>query len=104
MDCPEGDGARSASCRHGRCQEGKESSWESGILWSLEPRTSSVLCLPPRRIEFDPAIQAVTVKLNGEAVIVNAERIGLNSLKHWKIEWSSYKGLTVDTLAHRGDE
>ncbi len=34
----------------------------------------------------------------------NLERMGLNSLKHWKDNWSSYKGLTVDTLAHRGDE
>ncbi len=32
------------------------------------------------------------------------ERIGINTLTAEKLKWSSYKGLTVDTLAHRGDE
>ena len=31
-------------------------------------------------------------------------RIGINTLTAEELKWSSYKGLTVDTLAHRGDE
>ena len=46
-------------------------------------------------------VQRCTLK---ESEVLNAERMGDNRLKHWEILWSSYKGLTVDTLAYRGDE
>ena len=35
---------------------------------------------------------------------VNTEEAASTAVRHWEGYWSSYKGLTVDTLAHRGDE
>jgi hypothetical protein len=74
--------------------------------------SSKYLANPAREREFDCGIQTTsmseeelrTVGIQEFRQAGESARIGLNSLKHWEGNWSSYKGLTVDTLAHRGDE
>ncbi len=73
------------------------------------------LLAPPRRKEsdffFEPFLMACVdaeperERQDGERSREGkGERIGINTLTAEELKWSSYKGLTVDTLAHRGDE
>lgn len=78
----------------------------------LEFRAESFqrLFTPPRREEFDSVFQTIKAPdYSGDREIkgrreVKAEEWVSTTLNVGSVNWSSYKGLTVDTLAHRGDE
>lgn len=82
---------------------------ESGRFLSLEPRASSVFSLrrggKSQILVFKPADgdeePATVLVASGE---VNPGEWVSTTLNVGSVNWSSYKGLTVDTLAHRGDE
>ena len=83
------------------------------IGWEiLEFRAESFqrLFAPPRSEEFDSAFQTIkALERAGNRRInrwreVKAEEWVSTTLNVESVNWSSYKGLTVDTLAHRGDE
>ena len=59
---------------------------------SLEPRASSVFSRRRGVEEFDFILRK------------QDKRMGINPPNAEEFNWSSYKELTVDTLAHRGDE
>jgi hypothetical protein len=68
-----------------------------------------LLSMPPRHSEFDESkVQLVSKVLQEieefkvrEGYLIQK---GNNKPSTGSDKWSSYKGLTVDTLAHRGDE
>jgi hypothetical protein len=80
----------------------------------LEFRAESFqwLAAPPRRREFDGTIEIVVQSIREIGKPIDGSegqreycvRKAHNTPSIGSYKWSSYKGLTVDTLAHRGDE
>jgi hypothetical protein len=71
-----------------------------GFFYDVKSRARQPSYPSPRGGESDQSFDAALISMRDASKLGN----GSQQPKRLIVNWSSYKGLTVDTLAHRGDE